>query len=86
MPSGDPSYVSASELADYAYCPRSHWYRSHPPPEGPTGEAVRSAVAGNRSHTRRLSAEARRARHGAAYWVLLGVGLLVFAAGVAWLI
>jgi CRISPR/Cas system-associated exonuclease Cas4 (RecB family) len=79
-------FVSASDLADYAYCPRSHWYRHHPPPEGPTPASVRRAELGGRSHARQLGGERRRAEHGGWYWILALLGLLVVVAGVLWLI
>ena len=85
MSAGDGSYVTASDLADYAYCPRSHWYRYHPPPGGPSREAVRSSVAGTRSHLRQLRGVRRRADRGSTYWVLVVVGLLVVVGGVLWL-
>jgi len=84
MSSRDPPFVSASDLADYAYCPRSYWYRTHPPPEGPAPDSVRSSAAGTRSHARQLGGERRRAEHRAAYWVLIVVGLLVVLGGVLW--
>jgi CRISPR/Cas system-associated exonuclease Cas4 (RecB family) len=82
-PDGD--WTSPSELADYAYCPRSHWYRLHPPAEGPSADALERARAGVRYHDRVLRAERRRAERGAAYWigVLAGLGLVV--GGVVWL-
>jgi hypothetical protein len=86
MSSGVPPYVSASDLADYAYCPRSHWYRYHPPPGGPAPDSVRSAAAGTRVHGRQLGGERRRAEHGVAYWLLLAIGLLVVVGGVVWLL
>lgn len=55
-----PRWVSASELADYAYCPRSWWYRDHPPPGGPSPDADRRAQAGVTYHQRVLAAERRR--------------------------
>ena len=39
-------WVSATDLAEYAYCPRAWYYRHHPPPEGPApGSDRRSAYA-----------------------------------------
>jgi len=86
MSSGIPPMVSASDLADYAYCPRSHWYRHHPPAGGPTSDSVRAAILGTRSHTRQLRGERRRAERGKAYWVLVAIGLVVVLGGVAWLL
>jgi CRISPR/Cas system-associated exonuclease Cas4 (RecB family) len=82
-PDGD--WTSPSDLADYAYCPRSHWYRHHPPARGPARAALKRIRTGLRYHHRTLAAERRRAERGAAYWVgvLAGVGLVV--GGTVWL-
>jgi CRISPR/Cas system-associated exonuclease Cas4 (RecB family) len=85
MTAADASYVSASDLADYAYCPRSHWYRYHPPPGGPSPEAVRSSVAGTRRHARQLGGERRRAERGALYWAVVVIGILAVVGGLLWL-
>ncbi|MCI4343551.1 MAG: CRISPR-associated protein Cas4 [Thermoplasmata archaeon] len=84
MTSGGAPYVSASDLADYAYCPRSYWYRHHPPPGGPSRDAVRSSTAGTRSHERQLGGERRRAEFGGWYWLLVAVGLLAMVGGILW--
>jgi CRISPR/Cas system-associated exonuclease Cas4 (RecB family) len=78
--------TTPSDLADFAFCPRSHWYRHHPPPEPPAPEAVRRAGRGARFHERALTATERRAEHGSGYWVLLLVGGLVVAGGLLWLL
>jgi CRISPR/Cas system-associated exonuclease Cas4 (RecB family) len=84
MPSEEPSFVTASDLEDFAYCPRSYWYRTHPPPEGPAPGSARLAAAGARSHVRRLGGERRRAEHGVAYWALVVLGVALVIGGVAW--
>jgi len=71
--------VAASELAEYAYCPRAWWYRSHPPAEGPDPRSVRAADRGVRFHARTLRAEARRDRWAGALVVLLLVALALIA-------
>jgi len=81
----DGSWISPSDLADYTYCPRSYWYRHHPPSGGPSRASQRSARAGARFHDRVLAGERRRAEHGGAYWAALLVGLLVTLVGVWWL-
>jgi len=75
----DGGWTSPSELADYAYCPRSYWYRRHPPAEGASASSNDRRRAGERYHTAVLGAERRRAERGAAYWTgaLLGLGLIV---------
>jgi len=82
--SADDGWTSASELADYAYCPRSHWYRNHPPPEGPSRSSQRNALAGVRYHERVLVAERHRDERGGAYWALLLVGVVLVFAAVGW--
>lgn len=73
-------WVSASDLAEYAYCPRSYWYSSHP-------EEVEGSIApdprarrGVRYHQRALSAEQRHDAHVGRYVLLLLVGLAVVTA------
>lgn len=82
--SADRSWTSASDLADYAYCPRSHWYHEHPPPGGESSDALARASQGRRYHARTIGGELRRARHTGAYWAALFVGLLLLVGGVAW--
>lgn len=79
------AWTSAADLAEYAYCPRAHWYRAHPPDGGPTSAARRQAEAGTRYHERTLGAERRRAEAGGAYWVALGFGILIALGALAWL-
>jgi len=78
-------WVSATELADYAYCPRSHYYALHPPPGGPAPAAQRAARAGVRYHARELGRERRRAEGGRGAWAALGIGLVALFGGSAWL-
>jgi CRISPR/Cas system-associated exonuclease Cas4 (RecB family) len=85
MTTADSSYVSASDLADYAYCPRSYWYRYHPPPGGPSEDGMRRSEAGTQAHRRQLGGERRRAGHGGLYWVLAALGVLAAIGGVLWL-
>ena len=82
----DRGWTSPSDLADYAYCPRSHWYRHHPPARGPTAYSSVRREAGEEYHSRALTAERRRAERGSAYWIGLLVGILLVVIGVAWLL
>ena len=82
----DGGWTSPTDLADYAYCPRSHWYRHHPPARGPTSSTSGRREAGEQYHARTLSAERRRAERGSAYWIGLLVGILLVVIGVAWLL
>lgn len=82
----DREWTSPSDLADYAYCPRSHWYRHHPPAGGPSRYASLRRRAGAQYHLRILTAERHRAERGAAYWVGAFVGIGLVVAGAAWLL
>ena len=76
-------WVTVSELAEYAYCPRAWWYRDHPPPEGRTGASLRSADRGRARHEKVLGAVAARDRRAGWYVAALGAALVVLAGGVA---
>ena len=80
----DDGWTSPTDIADYVYCPRSHWYRYHPPPGGPTTASERSARAGVRYHRRVLTAERHRAERGGTYWAVLVVGALLTIGGAWW--
>jgi CRISPR/Cas system-associated exonuclease Cas4 (RecB family) len=82
---GPDDWVSASDLADYAFCPRSHYYHEHPPAGEPDQASQARADAGRRYHTRTLGAERRRAEAGGAYWGALLAGSLVVVGGLAWI-
>lgn len=77
------AWASASELADYEFCPRAWWYRENPPAEGPSRESRRSAEEGVRFHERTLDGERRRDRNGWVYAAVLAVALLAVVLGVA---
>jgi CRISPR/Cas system-associated exonuclease Cas4 (RecB family) len=82
----DGRWTSPSDLADYAYCPRSHWYRYHPPRGGPTRDSQEVAREGTRYHERVLTAERHRAEWGGVYSVLLLLGLLLAGGGAWWVL
>lgn len=82
----DEGWTSPSDLADYAYCPRSHWYRHHPPPEGPSQSSQRSSLGGVRYHHRVLTAERHRDERGGAYLAILFLGLALAAGGIWWIL
>lgn len=69
-------WTTPSDLAEYTFCPRAHFYRRH-------GEAPRSraAASGDAYHRRHLSGERWRDEHRLAPWlaVAAGVGLLAIA-------
>lgn len=76
--------VSASELAEFAYCPRAWYYRDHPPPQGRSEGSRRSAEAGTRYHRRFLAAEERHELHAGRYVALLLVSGALIVGGIAW--
>ena len=81
----DESWTTPSDLADYAYCPRSHWYRHHPPERRPSVASQESALHGVRYHGRVLTGERHRAERGAAYWAVLLVGAVLVVGGAWWI-
>lgn len=79
-------WTSPSDLAEYAYCPRSHWYHHHPPSKGSTSHSSERRRAGERYHRSVLTAERHRAERGARYWLGVLTGVALVALGVAWLV
>ncbi len=82
----DDGWTSPSDLADYAYCPRSHWYRHHPPPGGRSPASQRSARGGVRYHDRVLTGERHRAERGGAYLAVLLLGIALAIGGIWWIL
>lgn len=77
------SWVSASDLAEYAFCPRAQWYRRHPPREAPSEAATRSARAGESYHAASLGREVDREARGsggAVFAILVGLATLALLA------
>jgi CRISPR/Cas system-associated exonuclease Cas4 (RecB family) len=75
-----PRWTSASDLAEYAYCPRAGYYRRHRAPPAPTVESE----AGVAYHARELARAGALERRAGIYWggllagsIAIGVGLLV---------
>jgi CRISPR/Cas system-associated exonuclease Cas4 (RecB family) len=77
-------WLSASDLAEYAYCPRAAWYRRHPPRGVDLTEPARGESYGERFHERTLRADEQRDRSAAGYWALLIVAILLIV-GAVWL-
>ena len=69
--------MTASDLAEYAYCPRAHWYRTHPPADGPAPSSVAARTRGERFHARTLTTRARREQWSVVWWILAGAGLVL---------
>ena len=67
--------MTASDLAEYAFCPRAHWYETHPPPEGPAPSSRTARAAGERFHASALTRRSRRERWSVVWWLLVGTGL-----------
>ena len=75
----DDDWASATDLAEYSYCPRSLYYRR----TAPDAPDTRAAARGRRDHAHALAAERRRAGSSAVYWAALLAGVtLVLAAAV----
>ena len=70
-------WVTVSDLAEYAYCPRAFWYGRHPPPQGPTPASTVARSRGELTHERELASRSRWERRGGAAWWLLGLGILL---------
>ncbi len=69
-------WCSPSELAEYAFCPRAHFYhRQAPAPRTP------ASAAGERYHEATLSGELWRDRHRRTAWAAVGLGLLLLGLG-----
>lgn len=73
--------MTASDLAEYAYCPRAQWYRTHPPAEGPAPSSVDARSRGERFHARTLVARSRREQWSSLWWFLITTGLLLCLLG-----
>jgi CRISPR/Cas system-associated exonuclease Cas4 (RecB family) len=83
--SGQGPWASASDLAEYAYCPRAWYYRKHPPAAGRSPDSERRSSAGTRYHRSTLAETEFRERHGGAYAAALLIALALVAGGVWWL-
>ncbi len=79
-----PRTITASELAEFAYCPRAWWYSAHPPSGGPEPQSLARAAEGRRFHDARLGAVERREAWGAAAVAAAIAALLLIAATIAW--
>jgi len=83
--SGERDWASATDLAEYSYCPRAWYYRTHEPEVPVSATARRASEAGERYHRSTLADEERREEHGAAYAAALILALLLVVGGVVWL-
>jgi CRISPR/Cas system-associated exonuclease Cas4 (RecB family) len=71
------TWVSATDLAEYAYCPRAHYYRHHPPPGGADPESQRRSAAGELFHARSARQVGRSERLGVVGYALLAAGAIL---------
>ena len=78
-------WVSATDLAEYAYCPRAWYYRTHLDPAARTEESRRTALAGDRYHARALDHDWRQEQHLGAYLGLLLLGAGILVGGLLWI-
>ena len=89
VPAGSRSsrYVTASELADYAFCPRAHYYAHHPGGRAVADGALERERAGVRYHTGTTRSDRRWAETSPLPWllVLLGGVLLVAVGLLGWI-
>lgn len=67
-------WVSASDLAEYAYCPRAHYYQHHPPEGGSDSELERRSLDGAGYHERVARRVERTERLGKAAWIMMALG------------
>jgi len=72
-------WTSASELAEFAFCPRAWYYSTHPPGFAPDRRAVDRSEGGRAFHTEALRTEQHRETGGAsaAGWMWLGIAATV---------
>ena len=70
-------WTTPSELAEYVYCPRAHYYRRTYGSSPPNPDSV----AGERYHARALGGEFARAGHGTIYWAVVAAGALLAFGG-----
>ena len=70
-------WVSASELGDYVFCPRSHWYSRHEPDRPVPRSSQRREAAGRAFHDDALGGVRRRSERRGAYVALLLLAVLL---------
>jgi hypothetical protein len=76
---GRRRYVSAGELADYAFCPRSHYYRQHSEGRTPAAGSIARERAGTEYHLRTIGSDRRWATASPFPWIaalLVGAAIL----------
>ncbi|MCI4318207.1 MAG: hypothetical protein L3J96_06675 [Thermoplasmata archaeon] len=81
--SGRRRYVSASELADFAFCPRSQYYRLHPEGRRPAAGSLVRERSGVEYHRRTIGSDRRWTAASPLPWlvaVLAGAAILALLA------
>ena len=82
----DPTadWATASDLAEFAFCPRAHYYRHHPTEARVAPGALRSADLGREYHELRALRVAERDAHVGRWAAAVLVAILILAV-VAWI-
>ncbi|MGI0055568.1 MAG: hypothetical protein ACREB9_02385 [Thermoplasmata archaeon] len=80
---GERPWVSASDLAEYAYCPRSYWYGEHPPAHIPASQTRSEELRGVRFHRRALGAERSRDSRAGLYLALVFTAIALLSVAYA---
>lgn len=73
-------WATATDLAEYAYCPRALYYRR----QDPSAPELPSAADGRRYHERSLAAERRREARRATAGAGLVLAVVAVGVGLAW--
>jgi len=82
-----PRVITASEVREYVFCPRSwaYWHRGVPAPPEALEQREDRLEYGNRSHRKHGEAVCRASRQLGYGTGLAGLGLAVVILGVVWL-
>lgn len=79
---GEVPWCSASDLAEYAFCPRAFYFRHHPPDAGIAAGSQRSRDAGHRYHVQRAVGVRNREDRGGAWAAAAVVAVLLLAVAI----
>jgi hypothetical protein len=79
----EPGWVTAAELAEFAYCPRAHWYSVHRPDVPAPRSSARRQSAGETYHAREGQALVQRRARSGGYWALVLVAVLLVLVALA---
>ena len=84
-----PEWISASDLGEYAYCPRALYYRRHPPGVAEAEASVRRRSGGDDFHREYGRSMIRRSRSVGIWAVLfltavVSLGVFLTGAVLGW--